>query len=152
MEYPIYFYRNSRRSIDLEGFKFGRCFNVVGCFSAELSEFNGVGAHQAETRNCKNKPSVDAAADLITLNQKAQVGWLSGHQAFRTRANMHNSSQICYPEVYKLGTRRISGPLANTTEGNIILAQLLIERIIEFVNEQTNSTIYVFLAVFFDLL
>ena len=45
---------------------------------------------------------------------------------------------------YKLGTRRISGPLANTTEGYMILAQLLVERIIEFVDEQTNSTIYIF--------
>ncbi len=53
---------------------------------------------------------------------------------------------------YKLGTRRISGPLANTTEGYLILAHLLIKRIIEFVDEQTNSTIHVFLAVFFDLL
>ena len=47
----------------------------------------------------KNKPSVDAAADLITLNQKVQVGRLPGLQAFRTRANMHNSSQIGQPDV-----------------------------------------------------
>ena len=71
----------------------------LGYFSAVLPVGNGAGAHWAETRNCKNKPSVDAAADLITLNQKVQVGRLSGHQAFRTKANMHNSIQICRPEV-----------------------------------------------------
>ena len=46
-----------------------------------------------------NKPSVDAAVDLITLNRKVQVGRLPAHQAFRIEANMHNSSQICHPEV-----------------------------------------------------
>ena len=83
----------------LEGFTFDRCVNVVGCFGEKFSEFNGVGAHQAETRHRKNKPSVDAAADLITLNQKVQVGRLPALQAFRTKANMHNSGQICQPEV-----------------------------------------------------
>ena len=91
--------RNSRRNIVLEGFTFDRCFNVVGCFGEKLSELNGVAAHKAETRQLKNKPSVDAAVDLITLNQKVQVGRLPGLQAFRTKANMHNSSQICQPEV-----------------------------------------------------
>jgi len=42
---------------------------------------------------------MEAAVDLITLNQKVQVGRLSGLQAFRTWANMHNSIQMCHPEV-----------------------------------------------------
>lgn len=33
------------------------------------------------------------------LEPRVQVGRLSGHQAFRTRANMHNSVQMCHPEV-----------------------------------------------------
>jgi len=45
------------------------------------------------------KPSVDAATDLITLNQKVQVGQLPGLQAFRTMTNMHNSIQTGRPEV-----------------------------------------------------
>ena len=53
---------------------------------------------------------------------------------------------------YKLGTRRISGPLANITEGYLILAQLLITRIIKFVDEHPDAVINVFLAVLFGLL
>lgn len=45
------------------------------------------------------EPSANAAADLITLNRKVQVGRLPGHQAFRNKANMHNSVQICHPKV-----------------------------------------------------
>jgi len=49
----------------------------------------------------QKKPSADAAADLITLEPKVQVGRLSELQAFHTRVNMHNSIQICHPEVKK---------------------------------------------------
>jgi hypothetical protein len=95
---------------------------------------------------------VDAAVGLITLNQKVQVGQLPWLQAFRTKTNMHNSIQMGRPEVYKLGTRRISGPLANTTEGNLILAQIFIERIIKFIDKHTNSVVDIILAMFFNLL
>jgi len=54
---------------------------------------------QVESGNQKNKPSVDAAADLITLNQRVQVGRLPGLQAFRTWANMHNGIQITIPRL-----------------------------------------------------
>lgn len=47
------------------------------------------------------EPSADAAADLITLEPKVQVGRRTVLQAFRTRANMHNSFQISHPEVKK---------------------------------------------------
>ena len=56
------------------------------------------------------------------------------------------------PRGYKLGTRFLSGLLANTTEGSYILAQMAIQRIIEFIDKQTNTAVNVFLAVLLILL
>src|SRR5665811_1744884 len=56
------------------------------------------------------------------------------------------------PRSYKLGTRYLSDLLANTTEGIFILSQLSIERIIKFICQHANTTIDIFLAMFFILL
>ena len=70
----------------------------AGRFGAGFQAFWGL-AWQAKTGSGNKKPSVDAAVDLITLNQKVQVGQLPGLQAFRTMTNMHNSIQTGRPEV-----------------------------------------------------
>lgn len=75
------------------------------------------------------------------------MGRLSELQAFRTWANMHNGLQICHPRGHKLGTRYLSGQLANTTEGNFILAQLLAKCIIEFIGQHPDTLVEGFLAV-----
>ena len=89
------------------------------------------------------------APRLEPKGSSGTASWASGFSHYGEHAQQQSDRP---PRSYKLGTRRISGPLANTTEGNFILAQLLIQRIIKFVDEHANAIIYIFLAVFFDLL
>ena len=89
--------------------------------------------------------------DLITLNQRFK--W-DGFLSFRLFAKCEHAQQRSDtpPRGYKLGTRYLSGLLANTTEGSFILAQLLIQRIIELIGEQTDTAVDILLPVLFALL
>ena len=91
---------------------------------------------------------MDAAANLITLNQRFKWDGFLRFRLFALGEHAQQHSDLP-PRSRKLGTRHLSGLLANTTEGDIILAQMLAQCIIEFIGEQTNPAINPFFTMFF---
>lgn len=103
-----------------------------------------MGRKNETLRGCRCRPD-----NLEPEGSSGTASWASGFSHGGELAQQHSDRPT---RNYKLGTRRISGPLANTTEGYLILAQLLIERIIEFTDQHTDTAVDILLAVFFDFL
>ena len=95
-------------------------------------------------RGCRCRPDY--------LEPRGSSGAASCASGFSQKSEHAQQHSDMPPRGCILGTRCLSGPLANSTEGNIILAQLFIQRIIKFIDEQSDTAIDILLAVFFVFL
>ena len=95
-------------------------------------------------RGCRCRPDY--------LEPRGSSGAASCASGFSQKSEHAQQHSDMPPRGCKLGTRCLSGPLANSTEGNIILAQLFVQCIIKFIDEQSDTAIDSLLTVFFVLL